>query len=124
MTDRLVQTIPQQELGHPSNKALEALYSYIATEASIQTLESRSSDDEDLRMRIKVARDSHLVFLGRLLPGATHFYNEIKTVFDRNSGEDISEDEIQGLKKSGFSEEQVQYILRLYKFYPPKDSPL
>ena len=123
MTDRLVRSTPQQEIGHPSNKALEALHHYVATEAYIQSLESESSDDKGIGRLIKETRDQHIALIDKLTPAEKHFYNELKTVLDKNSGEDINEDEIQGLKRSGFSGEQVQDFLRLFDNFHPKDSP-
>ena len=123
MTDRLVRTTPQQEQGHPSNKALEALRNYVATEAYIQSLEFDGSDDEGMGRLIKETRDQHLALIGKLTTAETHFYNEIKTVFDKNRGKEINEGEREGLKRSGFSDKQVQEFLRLFDNYHPKDSP-
>ena len=123
MTERFVRTTPTQEPGHPSNKALEALRNYVATEAYIQSLEFDGSDDEGMGRLIKETRDQHLALFDKLTPAEKHFYHELKTVFAKNIGKDINEAEIQGLERSGFSAEQVREFLRLFDNYHPKDSP-
>lgn len=115
MTDRLVHSTPQQELGHPSNKALEALRNYVATEAYIQSLEFESADDENIGRLIKETRDLHLAFFDTLTPAEKRFYNKIKTVLNKNRGEEINKDELQGLKRSGFSDAQLEDIQRSSK---------
>ena len=72
---------------------------------------------------IKETRDQHMAFFDTLTPAEKHFYNEMKLVLDKNSGEDINEGEIQDLERSGFSAAQVQEFLRLFDIYHPKDSP-
>ena len=123
MTDRLVRSSPQQELGHPSNKALETLRSYVATEAYIQSLEFDGSDDEGMGRLIKETRDQHLALFDKLTPAETHFYHTLKLVLDKDGDEGVNENEIQNLERSGFSAEQVREFLRLFDNYHPKDSP-
>ena len=122
MTDRLLRSTPQHELGHPSNKAMDAIRSYVNTEAYIRSLEFEKND-EGIGRLIKETRDQHIARIDKLTPAETHFYNELKTVLDTNSGDSINEGEIQSLKRSGFSEKQVQAFRRLFDNFHPKNSP-
>ena len=119
----IVRSTPKQELGHPSNKALEALSNYINTEAYIRSLRSEKSEDEGIERLIKETRGIHLALLDELTPAEKHFYHKMKFVLENADGENINEDEIQDLKRSGFSANQVQEFLRLFNIYHPKDSP-
>ncbi|OGD89641.1 hypothetical protein A3D07_00985 [Candidatus Curtissbacteria bacterium RIFCSPHIGHO2_02_FULL_42_15] len=123
MTDRLVRTTSQQEFGHPSNRALSLLRSYVVTEAFIQSLESEESDDEGISKLIKETRDQHLAFFDKLTQAEKHFYNEIKILLDKNSGEDVDETELQDLLRNGFSPQQVQEFVQLINILHPKDTP-
>ena len=114
MTERFVRTTPTQEPGHPSNKALETFGNYVNTQAFIKTLET-NENGEDLNRLIKETRDQHLISLEELSTAEIHYFNEIKFIVSKANNDNTNGDNLQELKKSGFTDNQIASIRRLMK---------
>ena|SRR3989344_6883742 len=121
MTDRLVRTTPHQELGHPSNKALEALRSYVTAELFSRSLEIAQENQENERT-IKDTRDQHLLSLEKLTTAELHFYNEMKSILERNTDNCINKETTEELSRDGLSGAQIKELSRLYKVFHPEVS--